>query len=783
MGPMQPVPSERDPSSLSELLQVIERERQSCSVHVDDGVFEGDARFEEGALESAVFGSLRGRAALSAMLISEELRYSVAEEVGLPARVELADPQPSEPATPVSTPLPAVPWLRSEATEPVLSEPDLALPPPLPYDLRQGIEVAESASSERDTPVSTPLPSVPRWVVDGMNRPNKHATLHGLGVVPPPLADGASAPQETLRPGPLPGAEPSRSEDLRSWAERITSQYVQRADRPSERPSQPALGEPPVGAQRSMVPARFSRDRSVWIAVALAVPLLFALVYRTQVSSGSEAKPASAPVPMSVAKTTSPVIAPALIAGSADNVPTAPAGSLAPTIILRMLIAIDGLVKAVAVQSPRPGLGLLEKQAMETARTYRFRPAMQEGRPVEHWLTLPLSFRTAQAERTIVIKGSDTIGATLGPAWAKGLEQTQSGLHVKVDALGSSTGFVGLIDGSADVAMSSRPVRSEELAFAERLGVQLREAVVAYDGIAVIVHPDNPLRTLELEDLARVFAQRVTRWKDLSGPDAPIHVLGRPSYSGTHSFLSERMLAALGPGGGFGPTVESIEATKDIVARVANDVHAIGYVSIGQMGPSVRALAVGNGPREPPVTPTSDTIRDGSYPISRPLFLYSRADSEHAARALVDYALSPAGQALVESSGFVPTQSPLISALAAEVPAPHVEAADLARVFFDPNSSSIEASSRPELMAAAAALRSGKTALVVGHADSQGKREDNERLAQSRAEAVARQLRRFSKDVGAVTVEVAAASHPLASNTTADGRKSNRRVDIILQSH
>ena len=757
MGAMQPVPPERDTIPFPELVRAIERDRQSCSVHVDDGVFEGDLRFENGALDAAVFGGLRGRAALSAMLISDPLHYSVVEDLGLPARVELADTAPSEPDTPLSTPLPDGLWQRTELAEPL--------------------------ATGSDTPLSTPVPDLPRWIADGSQRPlGKHATLHGLGMPPLPVAESASEPQHTMRPGPLPGVAPERAEDLRSWAERISSQYVHSAGRPAEKTSESNIEDIPVPVQNSMVPARFSRDRSTWIAVALAIPLLVALIYRSLVSSETPAPEARAPTPMTVVASTAPVIAPALVAASADNVPTAPSGSLAPTIILRMLIALDGTVKAVAVQSPRPGLGLMEKQAMEAARSYRFRPAMQDGRPVEHWLTLPLSFRAAQPERTIVIKGSDTIGATLGPAWARGLEKTQPGLHVKVDALGSSTGFVGLIDGSADVAMSSRAVRTEELAFAERLGVQLREAVVAYDGVAVIVHPDNPLRKLDIEELARVFAQRVTSWKDLSGADAPIHVLGRPSYSGTHSFLSERMLAALGPGGGFGPTVESIESTKDVVARVANDVNAIGYVSVGQMGPSVRALSVANGPRDSAVTPTSDSIRDGSYPISRPLFLYSRADSEYAARAWVDYALSPAGQTLVESSGFVPIQSPLTSSLAAEVPAPHVDAADVARVFFDPGSSTIETSSRPELLAAAAALRSGKTALVVGHADSQGKREDNERLAQSRADAVARQLRRYGKEPGSVSVEVAAASHPLASNTTADGRKSNRRVDIIIQS-
>ncbi|MDB4986849.1 MAG: OmpA family protein, partial [Myxococcaceae bacterium] len=115
------------------------------------------------------------------------------------------------------------------------------------------------------------------------------------------------------------------------------------------------------------------------------------------------------------------------------------------------------------------------------------------------------------------------------------------------------------------------------------------------------------------------------------------------------------------------------------------------------------------------------------------------------------------------------------------VPAPHVEPPDLTRIFFKPGSASIEPGSRAELRRAIAGLRDGERALVVGHADSAGKSDSNELLAQKRADTVARELRRAAVGAGSVEVAIAAASHPLASNATADGRKENRRVDLILQ--
>ncbi len=457
-----------------------------------------------------------------------------------------------------------------------------------------------------------------------------------------------------------------------------------------------------------------------------------------------------------------------------------PKGALIPTVLLRVHVGADGAVQSAEVPAPRPALAELEQRAVRAAARMRFRPALQGGQAVEAWTTVPLRFVPAARERTLQVKGSDTIGAALGPAWAEACERSEPGLHVRVEALGSNTGFAGLLDGSSEVAASSRLVRADELSFAQKLGVELREIVTGYDGIAVIVHPDNPVRELDLETLARIFAQRVTRWSELSGDDAPIHAFGRPSYSGTHGFFKERVFAALGQGAGFGASIEELESSREIVARVAADPHAIGYVSLGHVHPEVRVLALRPGPGTAAVAASAASIRDGSYPIARPLFLYLRTDAGRDARAFVDVALSPAGQGALGQHGFVPLGAPVLASLRDEFPAAPAPKPELLRVYFANASASVPSAARDTLNAAAALLRTGRRALVIGNADATGDLALNRRIAQRRAQAVAAALRRQGSGAAAIEIEVADSQHPLASNATAEGRSANRRVDVIV---
>jgi phosphate binding protein len=461
------------------------------------------------------------------------------------------------------------------------------------------------------------------------------------------------------------------------------------------------------------------------------------------------------------------------------HTPEVAGGAVAPTLVLRLLVGTDGSVKQAEVKQKRPGLAAAEKQATDAARTFRFQPALQNGKPVESWITFTVPLKATSRTREVSVKGSDTIGAALMPAWADALHKVQPRSTVHVEALGSSTAFAGLLDGSADVGASSRLINADELAFAEKLGVQLYEIYAGYDGIAVIVHPDNPIRELDMEALGKIFAERVTNWKELGGADAPIHALGRPAYSGTNAFFKERVVGTLGPDVAFGPHVKVIEKTDDIVDAVARDPGAIGYVGLGHVRTGVRALSLKPQGSAVAVVPSAVVIRDGSYPISRPLLLYLRTDSDRDARALVDFALSSEGQALVEKNGFVPLPGSA-GAFASEQPAPTVAPPEVIRIYFDPNTPAVSSDSKLDLTQAEMAVRGKRQVLVIGNADSTGKLEDNRRLAKQRADFVASRLREFVNHDASIEVEVAATSHPLATNTTSDGRKANRRVDVIV---
>jgi phosphate transport system substrate-binding protein len=324
-------------------------------------------------------------------------------------------------------------------------------------------------------------------------------------------------------------------------------------------------------------------------------------------------------------------------------------------------------------------------------------------------------------------------------------------------------------------------IRADELALAEKLGMQLREVFVGYDAVTVIVNPSSPLRTLDVEAVAKIFAQHIVNWSEVGGPSAAIRVLGRPGYSGTYRFFKERVLTRLGPDTGFGANVASIEKTAQIVDLVARDVNAIGYVSLAQVTPDVRALPLSTQPNGAAVAPSQQTIRDGSYPFTRPLVLYLRPDSGQDAHALVDFAISKDGQAIVEKNGFVSMPAGLPGGLAAEAAMPPTAARrEVIRIYFDPSSTAIAQDSMPDLMTAAAAVRARRSVLVVGNADSSGTLQDNRQLAHQRAEVVAARLKESASRGASITVEVAAADHPLETNETSDGRRANRRVDVIV---
>ncbi len=429
--------------------------------------------------------------------------------------------------------------------------------------------------------------------------------------------------------------------------------------------------------------------------------------------------------------------------------------------------------------------------AARTAGNATFKAAMAVAIAAATVWTLPAASPAAAApaptpSATVQVKGSDTIGGKLGQDLAQAFAARHPGIEVKWEALGSGTAFVGLLDGSAQLGAASRGVKENELAEARKLGVELREFVIGYDGIAVIVHPDNPISELTIAQLSDLFTGKLRNWSEVGGPDLPVRLISRPSYSGTFSFFRDKVLRR---GNDKGPEdyaagTETVEENGAILDKVAHERGAISYVGIGWVKPAVKTLGVAARAGQPAVRAGVATVRDGSYPIYRPLLMYSRGEPHGPSRELLAFILASDGQRLVAKNDFVPTDNPAslppettgrsAAAAAAANPPPIV------RVEF-PKGVGLTAAAQAALaMLAEQVKASGNRLLVVGHADIHGSRTVNARVSLARANAVARELVRLGVPEGTIQVAARGADEPVSSNQSSAGRGANRRVDVTI---
>lgn len=397
-------------------------------------------------------------------------------------------------------------------------------------------------------------------------------------------------------------------------------------------------------------------------------------------------------------------------------------------------------------------------------------------------LALSVIATSASAEE-IVVKGSDTVGGELGPALAKGFEALHPGAHVRWEALGSKTAFGGLFDGSAALGASSRPVSPAELAEATRLGVKLQELIIGYDGLSIIVHPSNPLPSLTMAQLADLYSGKIQNWKELGGADVPVLLLARPPYSGTRTFFEEKALSIGVVGGGkraLASSAKLYEHNQEIVAEVARTPGAVGFVGVASVNPTVRALPLAATAGAPPRKPDAAAVRDGTYPLYRPLYLYVRAGIRGLPAELARFVLSPAGQDIVTAIGFV--------RLERSAPVPQLGEAEVAaaparppvRVFFVSGGAALTRASKLALERLVPSLQADERLLVVGNADGRGVSAHNDTLSKQRAELVADYLRTIGLDGARLDVEGAGAAAPIATNETRAGRERNRRVDVYV---
>ena len=247
------------------------------------------------------------------------------------------------------------------------------------------------------------------------------------------------------------------------------------------------------------------------------------------------------------------------------------------------------------------------------------------------------------------LKGSDTL-LPLAQKAAENYSEKNPSAHVTVTGGGSGVGLSSLREGTTDIAMASRRIKFDERVRMQQAGRPVEELTVAFDALAVIVHPSNPVARLTREQLDGIFRGKITNWKQVGGEDRKIVVYSRETSSGTYEFFKESVLKHRN----YMPAVLSMPATGAIIQSVSQTPGAIGYVGLAYLNPEVKALAVSYDGGGSYVAPTFDNARSKSYPIVRPLYFYYTKSNEAAVRPLVDYLTSDEGQAMVASIGFIP---------------------------------------------------------------------------------------------------------------------------------
>jgi len=255
------------------------------------------------------------------------------------------------------------------------------------------------------------------------------------------------------------------------------------------------------------------------------------------------------------------------------------------------------------------------------------------------------------ASTTAKVKGSDTM-VHLVTAWAEAFMAQNDELYVAVDGGGSGAGIAALINGTIDIASASREMKQEEKQQASDRGPEPVEFVVARDGIAVIVHPGNPVDELTVEQLSKIYTGAITNWSAVGGSDQKVSVLSRESSSGTYAFFREHVMDDQD----YTTDAKLMPATSAIIEATAEDQGSIGYVGLGyvaEAGDRVKALEVKVDESSDAVAPSEETVRSGEYGIARPLYLYSAGEPTGAAKEFIDFALSEAGQAIVSENGYV----------------------------------------------------------------------------------------------------------------------------------
>ncbi|MDR2805730.1 MAG: PstS family phosphate ABC transporter substrate-binding protein [Dysgonamonadaceae bacterium] len=256
------------------------------------------------------------------------------------------------------------------------------------------------------------------------------------------------------------------------------------------------------------------------------------------------------------------------------------------------------------------------------------------------------SITAVQAQK---IKGSDTV-LPLSQKEAENYMKKHPSQTMVVTGGGSGVGLSALIEGTTDIAQSSRKIKFDEKRKIQASGQTIKEVIIAYDALAIVVHPQNQVTNLTREQLEGIFTGKITNWKEVGGSDLKIIPYSRETSSGTYEFFKESVLKNKNYKSG----IMSMPATGAIVQSVSQTKGAIGYIGVAYLNKNIKAIHVSYDQGKTFAAPSVLTAKNGSYPIVRPLFYYYITRFEKQVRPFIDYILSTEGQKTVSEIGFIP---------------------------------------------------------------------------------------------------------------------------------
>lgn len=244
----------------------------------------------------------------------------------------------------------------------------------------------------------------------------------------------------------------------------------------------------------------------------------------------------------------------------------------------------------------------------------------------------------------------------LSLAWAEAYQQIRPDVRVSVTGGGTGTGIAALITKTVDFANASRQITKEEIASAQKNGVEPVEHIVARDAIAVIVNPDNPISQLTLQQVSDIYSGKFNNWKELGGDDLIIVRLSRETNSGTHIYFLEQALRLGDPNNNtlFSRNTLLLPSSQGITEETKTNPHAIGYDGLGYVTSDVKIIAIARDASSPYVLPSLESVNNDSYPIARDLYMYTIGQPSGYNNEYLDWILSGDGQQIVGMLGFIP---------------------------------------------------------------------------------------------------------------------------------